>query len=102
RGDVEELQPVLQQFDEIFAVLQDDDAEKTRQVLEWARAEGKLADDTAALSKLSKEEVEQKIEQRQQARRARDFARADTIRRDLEQAGIILEDTKDGVRWKHR
>ncbi len=102
RGDVEALQPVLQQFEEIFAVLQDDDAEKTRQVLEWARAEGKLADDTAALPKLSKEEVEQKIEQRQQARRARDFVRADTIRRDLEQAGIILEDTKDGVRWKYR
>jgi cysteinyl-tRNA synthetase len=102
RDDVEELKQTLQQFDEIFAVLQDDDAEKSRQVLEWAKAEGKLQDGAPAAAQLSKAEIEARIEQRQQARRARDFVRADGIRRELEEAGVILEDTKNGVRWKYR
>ena len=45
-------------------------------------------------------EVERKIDERQKARAEKDFARADAIRRDLLAMGIILEDTKDGVRWK--
>ena len=40
------------------------------------------------------------IEARQQARAARDFERADAIRQELLEAGILVEDTKDGVRWK--
>ncbi|MGL5649463.1 MAG: cysteine--tRNA ligase [Clostridium sp.] len=46
------------------------------------------------------EEVEGLIEQRQQARKDRDFALADKIRDDLKARGIILEDTAQGVRWK--
>ncbi len=47
-------------------------------------------------------DIEKLIEQRQQARRDRDFARSDEIRDQLAAQGIILEDTKDGVRWKRK
>jgi len=44
--------------------------------------------------------IQEKIEERQRARAARDFQRADAIRKALLAEGILLEDTKDGVRWK--
>jgi cysteinyl-tRNA synthetase len=47
-------------------------------------------------------EVQALIEERQEARRRRDFGRADEIRDELASRGIILEDTNDGVRWKRR
>jgi cysteinyl-tRNA synthetase len=47
-------------------------------------------------------EIEQLIEERQEARRNRNFARSDEIRDSLVEKGIILEDTKDGVRWKRK
>jgi cysteinyl-tRNA synthetase len=47
-------------------------------------------------------EVQSLIEDRQEARRRRDFGRADEIRVELANRGIILEDTKDGVRWKRK
>lgn len=47
-------------------------------------------------------DIEALIEERQQARANRDFARSDEIRDELAAKGIILEDTKDGVRWKRR
>jgi cysteinyl-tRNA synthetase len=45
-------------------------------------------------------DLKEKVEERQRARADRDFARADAIRQELLARGIILEDTKDGVRWK--
>ena len=48
------------------------------------------------------EEIERLIEERQEARRNRDFARSDAIRDELATQGIILEDTKEGVRWKRK
>jgi cysteinyl-tRNA synthetase len=45
-------------------------------------------------------EVQALLDERQEARHRRDFARADEIRRELADRGIVLEDTKDGVRWK--
>jgi cysteinyl-tRNA synthetase len=47
-------------------------------------------------------EVQSLIDERQEARRRRDFARADEIRDQLATRGITLEDTKGGVRWKRR
>ena len=48
------------------------------------------------------EEIQALIDERQEARRRRDFARADEIRDELAGRGIVLEDTKDGVRWKKK
>lgn len=48
------------------------------------------------------EEIEALIAERQEARRNRNFARSDEIRDLLAEKGIILEDTKDGVRWKRK
>ena len=47
-------------------------------------------------------EVQALIDERQEARRRRDFGRADEIRLELADRGIVLEDTKDGVRWKRK
>ncbi len=46
------------------------------------------------------EEIEQLIAERQAARKAKNFARADEIRDQLQAQGIILEDTREGVKWK--
>ena len=46
------------------------------------------------------QEIEEMIRQRQEARKAKDFARADAIRNELLEKGIILEDTREGVKWK--
>jgi cysteinyl-tRNA synthetase len=46
------------------------------------------------------ERVLEKIEQRERARRDKDFALADRIRAELLAEGIVLEDTREGVRWK--
>lgn len=46
------------------------------------------------------EEIEHLIQERQAARKAKNFARADEIRNQLSEQGIILEDTREGVKWK--
>ncbi|MCP4230663.1 MAG: cysteine--tRNA ligase [bacterium] len=48
------------------------------------------------------DEVEELIEKRQQARANKDFALADSIREQLDEMGILLEDTPDGVRWRRK
>ncbi|HJC22509.1 MAG TPA: cysteine--tRNA ligase [Candidatus Eisenbergiella merdavium] len=45
-------------------------------------------------------DIEKMIEERQAARKAKDFARADAIRNELLEKGIVLEDTREGVKWK--
>jgi cysteinyl-tRNA synthetase len=51
---------------------------------------------------LTDEEVEALIRERTEAKKARDFARADRIRAELLEKGIVVEDTRDGVRWKRK
>jgi cysteinyl-tRNA synthetase len=51
---------------------------------------------------LSDADVEAKIAERNAAKRARNFALADQVRKDLLDKGIVLEDTRDGVRWKRK
>ena len=46
------------------------------------------------------EEIDQLIEERNQARKDKNFARSDEIRDQLKEQGIILEDTPQGVRWR--
>jgi cysteinyl-tRNA synthetase len=51
---------------------------------------------------LPADEIDRLIAERRQARRDRDFARADAIRADLDARGILLEDTAGGTRWKRK
>jgi len=99
KDDVPLLLGALQKFDEVFDVLRDDDAAKVRAVQEWAKAQGK---EVAAAPALSDAEVEALIAERQTARMAKSFKRSDEIRDQLAAAGIVVEDTKDGMRWKRK
>ena len=47
-------------------------------------------------------DIEALIEERQAARKAKNYARADEIRKELADKGILLEDTKEGVKWKRK
>ena len=64
----------------------------------------KLCDILGIITEKKKEildsDIEALIEERQSARKAKNFARADEIRDQLSDMGIILEDTREGVKWK--
>jgi cysteinyl-tRNA synthetase len=102
--DAAALLTVLEQFDQVFDVLTDDDAAKTQAAMQWARAAGKLSpeQEQQLQSSMPDDQVEALVAERNQAKRSRNFARADRIRAQLNEAGIILEDTKEGVRWKRK
>jgi cysteinyl-tRNA synthetase len=108
KDDIQPLLASVDQFDEIFAVLKDDDAAKMKRVLDWAKAEGREQDISPELVEalrsigLSDEEVNRKIEQMKAARAERDFATSDAIRAELTANGIVIEQTKDGVRWRRK
>jgi cysteinyl-tRNA synthetase len=106
RADADATLALLAKFDSIFSVLEDRDADLTRKALAWAEAEGRLNEaDPEVIAKfgnegLTDQQIEALIAERTQAKRQRNFARADAIRNELLTKGIILEDSKDGVRWK--
>ena len=101
-GDKAPLLEALEQFDEIFAVLKDDDAPKIKAAMDWAKAHGIAVQADAAENQISDEQVNRLIEERNAAKKARDFARSDAIRKQLADAGIVVEDTKEGIRWKRK
>jgi cysteinyl-tRNA synthetase len=108
RGDVGPLLDALKQFDEIFAVLKDDDLPKMKSILEWAKQEGRDKDISpqllaaVAAGQLSDADVEQKIAALEAARKAKNFTSSDAIRAELTAAGIVVEISKDGVRWRRK
>jgi len=79
-GNVAEAQELLAFFDSIFDVLKP------------SEREGGLSD----------ADVDALIAERAQAKKTKNFKRSDEIRDELSAAGIILEDTKEGVRWKRK
>jgi cysteinyl-tRNA synthetase len=107
KDDVPPLLDALARFDEIFAVLNDDDGPKLKQVFNWALAAGREKDISEELreavqsGKLSDANIEEEIAEMEAARRARDFKTSDAIRAQLTDAGVVVEITKDGIRW-HR
>ncbi|PYX94632.1 MAG: cysteine--tRNA ligase, partial [Acidobacteria bacterium] len=102
RNHVTQLQQALEEFDQIFNVVRDNDAEKIREIIEWAQVEGKEIKISVSGNHISDAQVEALVGERNAAKKLRDFARSDAIRKQLAEAGIILEDTKDGVRWKRQ
>ena len=92
QGDVAAVQQVLKSFDCVFAVLEDSDAQKLK-ALGYGSAQAGLSD----------ADIEKLVADRSVAKKKRDFAAADRIRKELADRGIILEDAKDGsVRWKRK
>ncbi|HEY5329772.1 MAG TPA: cysteine--tRNA ligase [Acidobacteriaceae bacterium] len=105
RTEADATLALLARFDSIFAVLEDRDAELTRAALAWAETEGKLGEADASLVatlSLSDADIDALVAERTLAKKQRNFARADAIRNDLLEKGILLEDSKDGVRWKRK
>jgi cysteinyl-tRNA synthetase len=91
-GDVAAAQQFLANFDRVFAVMNDNDAEKLRALGFGATDSG--PDDA---------EIEKLVADRQAARQRRDFAASDRIRQELANRGILVEDSRDGsVRWKRK
>jgi cysteinyl-tRNA synthetase len=91
-ADAPAAQKFLQDFDRIFAILENNDAQKL-QALGYGQSSA--AGDDAEIEKL--------VADRHNARQSRDFATADRIRKELDKRGIILEDSRDGsVRWKRK
>ncbi len=108
KDDVAPFLAALDRFDEIFAVLQDDDAPKMRAILDWAKQEGREKDvspelfDSVGAQSVSDVQIEKKIAEMEAARRARNFQASDAIRAELTSAGLLIEITKDGVRWRRK
>jgi len=107
KDDAGPLLAAVEKFDEIFAVLKDDDGPKMKQVFDWAPTEGRKKDispelrDVVQSAQLSDTDIEKKTAEMEAARRARNFKLSDALRGELSAAGVVIENTKDGVRW-HR
>jgi cysteinyl-tRNA synthetase len=108
KDDPGPLLAALEKFDEIFAVLKDDDGPKMKQVFDWAPTEDREKDISPELreavqsGQLSDADIEKKIAEMETARRTRNFKVSDALRAELTAAGIVIENSKDGVRWRRK
>ena len=105
QDNVAPILEVLAKFDQVFAVLEDHDDAVTRFALDWAAKENRLTEATTELVagySLSAEAIDKLVEERTKARKSKDFARADAIRKELAEKGILLEDSADGARWRRK
>jgi cysteinyl-tRNA synthetase len=106
RAEADATLALLARFDSIFAVLEDRDADLTKAALAWAEAEGRMDGvspevlEKFGAGALSDADIDALVAERTRAKQQRNFARADAIRKELLEKGILLEDSKDGVRWK--
>lgn len=80
RGNIQPVADLLTRFDSVLDVLRP----------------------TVSDSTIADAEIDRLVEERVQAKKQRNFARADEIRNQLTEAGVIVEDTKDGARWKRK
>ena len=107
-GDIQSLLATLDRFDAIFGVLKDDDQPKMKAILDWAKSEGREKEispeleELAGSAQLADEQINQKISEMEAARKSRNFKQSDALRAELTGAGIIVENTKDGVRWRRK
>jgi cysteinyl-tRNA synthetase len=104
-GDRDAILAVMKDFDAVFDVLVDGDAEATQRALEWAEKEGRMSEvapELVARQGLTDAAIEALVEERSLAKKQRNFARADEIRKELAEKGVVIEDSKDGVRWKRK
>ncbi len=104
-GDRDAILAVLASFDRVFDVIEDHDAEPTRAALAWAEQAGRMNDvapELLARQGLTDEAIDALVAERTTAKKQRNFARADQIRSELAEKGIVIEDSKDGVRWKRK
>jgi cysteinyl-tRNA synthetase len=104
-GNIPAILETLRRFDEVFCVLEDRDAEIARGALQWAHDEGRggeAAPELVATYSLSDQQIDALLAEREQARRGRNFARSDSIRKELAALGILIEDSKEGARWKRK
>lgn len=91
----------------VYEVLKADMSDKTKleliksfdEVLSLDLAAGEL-EDAGGVDEQLEEYILEKIAERTAAKKEKDFAKADAIREELLQQGIILEDTREGVKWK--
>ena len=104
-GDRDAFLAVLKEFDAVFEVIEDNDAEPTRHAIAWAEETGRTAEIAPELlirQGLTDAAIEALVTERTTAKKQRNFARADQIRNDLAEKGIVIEDSKDGVSWKRK
>jgi cysteinyl-tRNA synthetase len=121
-GDCAAFLDTLERWDRIFAVLEDNDYAKLRKfnfvqeatkfikldadvrVPEGAEAvaAGNGHAGAVPMELPSDEEIGRWVAKRDEMRRKGNFARADEIRQNLQKAGVILEDSKIGTRWKRK
>jgi cysteinyl-tRNA synthetase len=64
--------------------------------------ENEVAPELLARQALTDEAIEALVAERTLAKKQRNFARADLIRNDLAAQGVVIEDSRDGIRWKRK